>query len=347
MPITQSIDADVIVLGLDAAGLLACALLGRRGLRVVGLAPPVSSASGTIELDGRALRTLARAGLEPDRPAHTSGGGARSEAPARLRAHGASIEGALRAAAAATPAVVLRPDARVEEIREGDGTVAVSFTAPDGSDAATVRARWAIGSGHEAVRDRRSGRVLRTGESPGTPSSEPDDTVSAGFRDIADLVWRLELVLSRDASDQLIDDWAEGRGHLVASGDTHAGQPVPAGRVTFEDGTESLDTVVGARWLLLSLLDVDGWLSMEQWPRLTALGGIAHTIGPAGSDADILDLDGACLAWMAENGIEHVLVRPDLVVAATARDQTELRARFDDLVEQMTAARSSLAPGQL
>jgi len=47
------------------------------------------------------------------------------------------------------------------------------------------------------------------------------------------------------------------------------------------------------------------------------------------------DVDGRTTAWLAENEVEAVLVRPDLYVYGSVRDARELPALIEDLRERL------------
>jgi 3-(3-hydroxy-phenyl)propionate hydroxylase len=104
-----------------------------------------------------------------------------------------------------------------------------------------------------------------------------------------------------------------------------------------------LDDVVGRGWTLLSAAGSPAPLTAAQQALLTGIGGTAVTVGPAGSGADVVDVEGTYTGWMARNGVAHLLVRPDFYVAATAADGAGIQAAFDRVVGPLVSAVSVAA----
>ncbi|MCS5722927.1 bifunctional 3-(3-hydroxy-phenyl)propionate/3-hydroxycinnamic acid hydroxylase [Herbiconiux sp. CPCC 203407] len=122
-----------------------------------------------------------------------------------------------------------------------------------------------------------------------------------------------------------------GAGTWIAD-DPLAGRTSIQGRVAFRGRTGRFDDVVGRdAWFLLSTVPHGADLDDRRRELLDAMGGSALTVGPAGSGAEVVDLDGGYAEWFSRNGVEHLLVRPDFYVAFTARDATQLAERFDTI----------------
>ncbi|WP_448809758.1 bifunctional 3-(3-hydroxy-phenyl)propionate/3-hydroxycinnamic acid hydroxylase MhpA [Agromyces bauzanensis] len=133
-----------------------------------------------------------------------------------------------------------------------------------------------------------------------------------------------------------------GAGTWVAS-DPLAGKPSIQGRVAFEGRTGRFDDAVGRGWFLLSASGSGSPLTDEQARAIETVGGRELAVGPLGTEADVIDLEGAYTDWMTKHGIRHLLVRPDFYVAATASTADELRERFDTVMRHVVGA-ASLAP---
>lgn len=113
--------------------------------------------------------------------------------------------------------------------------------------------------------------------------------------------------------------------------DKLAGKTAIQGRVAYQGGTGRFDDAVGRGWYLLSAVGTEDELSADRKARLEALGGTQLTVGPEGSGADVIDLEGVYTGWFAEHGISHMLTRPDYYVAFTAQGHDQLSQRFDKL----------------
>ncbi len=120
--------------------------------------------------------------------------------------------------------------------------------------------------------------------------------------------------------------------------DRLAGRPSVHGRVAHRGAIGRLDDVVGRGWTLLSAAGSPAPLTAAQQALLTDIGGTAVTVGPAGSGADVVDVEGTYTGWMARNGVAHLLVRPDFYVAATAADGAGIQAAFDRVVGPLVSA---------
>lgn len=128
-----------------------------------------------------------------------------------------------------------------------------------------------------------------------------------------------------------------GDGTWVSS-DHLAGKPSIQGQVAYRGRTGRFDDVVGRGWFLLSTVGSGSPLTPEQVERFSAIGGRALTVGPLGSQADVVDLEELYTDWMRENEVGHLLIRPDFYVAATASSVDELRSHFDAVMGSVVHA---------
>ncbi|MFV0432806.1 MAG: bifunctional 3-(3-hydroxy-phenyl)propionate/3-hydroxycinnamic acid hydroxylase [Leucobacter sp.] len=118
-----------------------------------------------------------------------------------------------------------------------------------------------------------------------------------------------------------------------AADDALAGRTAIQGRVAYRGRTGRFDDAVGRGWYLLSAAGSEAELSPDRRARLGALGGEQVIVGPEGSGADVIDIEGVYSEWFAEHGVSHLLIRPDYNVALTAQGHDQLSRRFDGLME--------------
>ncbi|MGB3911586.1 MAG: bifunctional 3-(3-hydroxy-phenyl)propionate/3-hydroxycinnamic acid hydroxylase [Pseudolysinimonas sp.] len=242
------------------------------------------------------------------------------------------------------------------------------------------------------VENWRAGRALLAGDAAHLMPPFAGEGMCAGLRDIENLIWRLDLVLSGVSDTALLDEWANERreqakwyinfsadlGRVICvadpaeaaardermkaeyavqsklgpvssheallgegtwvSTDPLAGKPSIQGRVAHAGRTGRFDDVVGRGWFLLSSADAASPLSVAQRERFVAAGGRELAVGALGVAADVIDLDGTYTEWMRAHGIQHLLVRPDFYVAATAPDVETMRAHFDVVMDTVVPA---------
>ena len=120
------------------------------------------------------------------------------------------------------------------------------------------------------------------------------------------------------------------------SEDPLAGKTSIQGRVAHLGRTGRFDDIVGRdSWFLLTAVDAAADLDAERRQRFEEFGGRALTVGPAGSGAEVIDVDGVYSAWFAEHGVAHLVVRPDFYVAFTAKDRAQLDERFDRIARSV------------
>lgn len=123
------------------------------------------------------------------------------------------------------------------------------------------------------------------------------------------------------------------------STDELAGKPSFQGAVAYLGTTGRFDDAVGRGWFLISnVSNAAEALSDEQLSTFTRVGGKVVTVGPRGSKANVIDLEGTYAAWMAQNKVNHILVRPDYYVAATAGSEAQLRSTFESVMKNTVAA---------
>ncbi|WP_068395884.1 bifunctional 3-(3-hydroxy-phenyl)propionate/3-hydroxycinnamic acid hydroxylase MhpA [Kribbia dieselivorans] len=125
-----------------------------------------------------------------------------------------------------------------------------------------------------------------------------------------------------------------GPGAWIAD-DAHAGRPAIAGRVAHHGRFGRFDDVVGTGWMLLSDVRQAAPLPPEQQARFEGIGGRIVSVGAPGSGADVIDVEGAYGRWMKQQGVNHLLVRPDFCVAATADTADTLATSMDTLFDAM------------
>lgn len=239
----------------------------------------------------------------------------------------------------------------------------------------------------------RAGRALFVGDAAHLMPPFAGEGMCAGFRDVVNLIWRLDLVLRGESGTPLLDEWSDERreqakwyiefsvnlGKVICIADadeaaardarmkaeyaeqskigpvpTHeailgpgtwvsadplAGKTAIQGRVAYRGFTGRFDDVVGRdAWYLLSLAGTEGELSPDRVARLGAVGGQHLTVGPIGSDAAVIDIEGVYTSWFERHGITHVLVRPDFYVAFTASGHDQLSERFDTIDRSLAPA---------
>lgn len=114
------------------------------------------------------------------------------------------------------------------------------------------------------------------------------------------------------------------------STDQLSGRPSIQGNVAYKGRTGRFDEVVGREWFVLTDVGHKAEaLTSAQKAKLEKVGGRTLTVGPRGSGADVIDINGTYGNWFADNNVSHLLVRPDYFVAATAKGADKLQAAFD------------------
>jgi 2-polyprenyl-6-methoxyphenol hydroxylase-like FAD-dependent oxidoreductase len=103
---------------------------------------------------------------------------------------------------------------------------------------------------------------------------------------------------------------------VLLSGDPHAGQLFPQGRVQCGPTTGLFDDVVGRGWTLLSRsADPAANLDDDTAAFFASVGGISVHVG---RQAPVRDLEGTYERWFDCSGVDVVLQRPDFYVYGTA-----------------------------
>lgn len=62
------------------------------------------------------------------------------------------------------------------------------------------------------------------------------------------------------------------------------------------------------------------------------------SVGPRGTGADVVDVEGAYAAWFADSGADYILIRPDFYVAGSANTEAELQGLFDKVLQHVLVA---------
>jgi 3-(3-hydroxy-phenyl)propionate hydroxylase len=112
--------------------------------------------------------------------------------------------------------------------------------------------------------------------------------------------------------------------------DELAGRPSIQGTVAYKGRTGRFDEVVGREWFVLTDSNFAAeTLTTAQQEKLAKVGGATLTVGPRGSGANVIDINGTYANWFKENNVSHLVVRPDYFVAATAKGADKLQAAFE------------------
>lgn len=125
-----------------------------------------------------------------------------------------------------------------------------------------------------------------------------------------------------------------GHGTWVAE-DSAAGKTAVQGRVAYRGRSGRFDDAVGQGWFLLSTLDGADDLTPAHAAALERVGGRHLTVGPVGSGADVIDLDGTYISWLETHDARHLLTRPDFYVAFIASEAEQLSRRMDVVMSSL------------
>ncbi|MFC9833289.1 bifunctional 3-(3-hydroxy-phenyl)propionate/3-hydroxycinnamic acid hydroxylase [Rhodococcus sp. NPDC127530] len=132
---------------------------------------------------------------------------------------------------------------------------------------------------------------------------------------------------------------------LWHTGTAHAGELSVQGIVEADGRRGRFDDVAGRGWTVIgrgaSVADV---LTDEQRRLWESLDGRCVRIGTAGTDCDVVDVDGTYERWLDEIGADFVILRPDFYVAATAADAATLRESLDTILDGLHLTATDRAP---
>ncbi|MDT2004089.1 bifunctional 3-(3-hydroxy-phenyl)propionate/3-hydroxycinnamic acid hydroxylase [Rhodococcus opacus] len=166
--------------------------------------------------------------------------------------------------------------------------------------------------------------------------ADADEAVARDRRMIAELT-------ASDGTPVDTDIASLGPG-LWHSGTAHAGELSVQGSVEADGRRGRFDDVAGRGWTVIgrgaSPADV---LTDEQRRLWGDLDGRCVRIGAAGTDCDVIDVDGTYARWLDEIGANFVILRPDFYVAATAPDAAALRASLDTILDGLHLTMSDRA----
>jgi resorcinol 4-hydroxylase (NADPH) len=123
--------------------------------------------------------------------------------------------------------------------------------------------------------------------------------------------------------------------------DETAGAIGQQGRVRHKGAEGLFDDVVGRGWVLIS--DAPLQLDASQRTFLDRIGVTQAHVGPAGSGAPVVDLDGTYQRWLNDLGQHTVLVRPDFHVWGSARDQSDSVALVREFEAAIKTGRSPVS----
>lgn len=116
----------------------------------------------------------------------------------------------------------------------------------------------------------------------------------------------------------------------------HAGELSAQGVVEYRGKRDRFDQAVGQGWVLIGYgADPAQALTPAQTAQLAALDGLTVEIGPKGSAAPVIDVDGRFGVWLARAGARYALIRPDFYVALTADSAAALQARFAMVMDRL------------
>ncbi len=103
---------------------------------------------------------------------------------------------------------------------------------------------------------------------------------------------------------------------LLAAGDAHAGLLSIQSRVGYGDRTGLFDDLLGHGWFVLTTASELPPVSGAAFDAVERLGVRILRMGPLGSGAELIDIDGRYAEWLAELSADTVVVRPDFYIYA-------------------------------
>ncbi len=217
----------------------------------------------------------------------------------------------------------------------------------------------------------RDGRLFLAGDAAHQMPPKAGQGLCSGFRDAANLSWKLAFCLRGLASSELLDTYQTERAphtriwiqisngiaraiERIAAGEMpeiqgeqspesrppigpglHGDAPPPAGLLSYQpflaDGTR-LDDRVGLRFLVAGLADVLAGCDAATRATWDAIGAV------------VLDaVDAAYDGWLADREVSAVLIRPDKYVFGVARTSAELDALTARLKQALGAEAPEMA----
>jgi len=118
-----------------------------------------------------------------------------------------------------------------------------------------------------------------------------------------------------------------------------AGELSVQGFVEVDGSQDRFDQAVGQGWMIVGYnADPANALTSQQLETLHFLNGRTITLGSKGSAGDAIDIEGTYADWLASIDCRYFIVRPDFYLAASAKDETELSARFDQILQKLHIA---------
>jgi 2-polyprenyl-6-methoxyphenol hydroxylase-like FAD-dependent oxidoreductase len=137
----------------------------------------------------------------------------------------------------------------------------------------------------------------------------------------------------------------------LLQGATSSSHAPPVGTLSFQTNVASaqrtgrFDEIIGTGFVLASIGDLREVLGSGRLKALDALGARLVRIINADSEIDdvphddvttvVRDIDGRYLAYLTQEGLEAVLIRPDFYIFGVAPTLTQVPALVDDLLEQL------------
>ncbi len=147
----------------------------------------------------------------------------------------------------------------------------------------------------------------------------------------------------RMKADLVARDFEPTAGHLVRLGKgawclpcTGAGELSTQGIVKMGENQGRFDQVVGTGWMIIGYnANPDADIDPDTRRILETLDAQLVTIGPPGSAAPVIDIDGTYGSWMKTIDATFVVLRPDFYVAATAQSLEVLYSRIKEISEKL------------
>ncbi|MBO0885052.1 MAG: hypothetical protein J2P17_32915, partial [Mycobacterium sp.] len=121
-------------------------------------------------------------------------------------------------------------------------------------------------------------------------------------------------------------------------GDQHAGAVGPQARIRIGARDGLFDDLVGHGFLLITVDPaISDTLAGKHQQFLNQIGARIAIVGPPGTDAPVIDVEGTYSRWLAEMGRTAALVRPDFYLYGAASGPNDLIDLVDSLATHMGA----------